>query len=212
MKEHREEHYWSRYSHSYDRDGEHVVGKRILRTIEEELLKERSSGNAIEFGCGTGYFTKAIARNAKRVVATDLSDKMLEVARSQLRDFKNVTIQKADCATTTFPAASFDSVFMINLVHVLGDSSPCLHESYRILRNGGLLIVVDFTGYRLSFSKKMKLGFRYLRTWGLLPRYGKNEMSPEELVFLVESAGFHVKYIRLLEDGANALYLKGAKK
>jgi ABC-2 type transport system ATP-binding protein len=212
MEEHREEHYWSRFANSYDRDGEYVVGKAILQAIEEKLLKEQSLGNAIEFACGTGYFTKAIAGNARHVVATDLSDKMLEVARTQLRDFKNITIQKADCADTSFSEESFDSVFMANLIHVVDDSSQCLQESRRILRNGGSLIVVDLTGYGMSFSKKMKLGFRYLRAWGLPPRGGQNDMSPDELVSLVENAGFKVEDVRLLKDGANALYLKAEKK
>jgi ubiquinone/menaquinone biosynthesis C-methylase UbiE len=212
MKEHREEHCWSRFAKSYDRDGEYVVGKSILNAIEEKLSKEKSPGNAIEFGCGTGYFTRAIARNASHVVATDLSDKMLEVARAQLREFKNITIQEADCTDTPFSAASFDSVFMVNLIHVVDNPSQCLQESHRILRKGGSLIVVDLTGYRLSFSKKMKLGFRYLRTWGLPTRRGQNDMSPEALVFLVESAGFTVADAELLRDGANALYLKGKKK
>ena len=212
MEEHREEHYWSRFATSYDRDGEYVTGKPILQAIEEKLLKERSLGNAIEFGCGTGYFTKAIARNARHVVTTDLSYKMLEVARTHLRELKNITVQKADCADTSFSAESFDSAFLVNLIHVVDDRSQCLQESHRILRNGGSLIVVDLTTYRMSFSKRMKLGLRYLRTWGLPPRRGQNDMSPDELVFLVQSAGFRVEDVQLLKDGANALYLKGEKK
>ena len=212
MKEHREENYWSRFATSYDRDGEYVVGKPILQAIEEQLLEERSLGNTIEFGCGTGYFTKAIARNARHVVATDLSDKMLEVAQAQLREFKNITIQKAHCADSSFSAESFDSAVLLNLIHVVDDPSQCLQESHRILRNGGSLILIDLTGYGMSFSKKMKLGFRYVRKWGLPRRRGQNDMSPDELVFLVQSAGFEVEDVQLLKDGANALYLKGKKK
>lgn len=212
MKEHREEHYWTRFAFSYDRDGEYVVGMPILQAIEEKLLKEHSLGSVIEFGCGTGYFTKAIARNARHIVATDLSDKMLEVARAQLREFKNITIQKSDCADSSFSAESFDSAVLVNLIHVVDDPSQCLQESHRILRNGGSLIVADLTSYRMSFSKKMKLIFRYLRKWGIPPHCGKNDMSPDELVFLIQSAGFKVEDAQLLKDGANALYLKGEKK
>jgi len=212
MNGHREERYWTRFANSYDRDGEYVVGQLILQSINEKLLKERALGNAIEFGCGTGHFTKAIARNANHVVATDLSDKMLEVARIRLRGFKNVTIQKADCVNTPFPAASYDSVVSINLIHVVDDPPQCLQESHRVLRRGGSLILVDFTGYRMRFFKRVKLGFRYLRRWGLPPRYGQNAMSPDELLFLAENAGFSVEDVKLLEGGVNALYLEGVKK
>ena len=212
MTQRAEERYWSRFASSYDIDGEYVVGRRILQLIEEALANEKSPGNAIELGCGTGYFTKTIARNASHIVATDLSKEMLEVARSRLRELKNITIQKADCAKIAFPAERFDSVFLINLLHVIDHPSQCLRESYRVLRNEGSVIVVDFTGHRLSFSKKMKLGFRYLRTWGLPPPGGRNNMSPEELALLVERAGFRVENVELLQDGANALYLKGTKQ
>jgi ubiquinone/menaquinone biosynthesis C-methylase UbiE len=211
MKAHREEWYWSRFAESYDRDGEYVVGRPILRAIEKRLLEEHCLGDVVELGCGTGYFTKAIARNAGHVVATDLSDEMLEVARTRLREFYNVTVQKADCASTSFPAGRFDGVFMANLIHVIDSPSPCLRESYRILRGGGSLVVVDFTGYRMSLSKTMRLVFRYLMKWGVPPRHGRNDLSPDELVSLVEGAGFGVEDVELIEDGSNAVYLRGKK-
>jgi ABC-2 type transport system ATP-binding protein len=188
------------------------VGEPILRAIEERLSQEQSLGHAIEFGCGTGYFTKAMASNATHIVATDLSDEMLEVARTELRDLANVTIRKADCNHTSFSAQSFDSVFMANLLHVIDDPAQCLRESQRILRDGGRLIVVDFTGYRLRFGQKIKLGFRYVRTWGRPPRHGQNSMTPDELVNLVENAGFSVEEIELLRAGMNALYLRARKR
>jgi len=212
MGEHSEERYWSRFAPSYDRDGEYVVGRPILQAIEKRLLGERCLGDVIEFGCGTGYFTKAIVRNASHVTATDLSDEMLEVARTQLGEFQNVTIQNADCARTAFPAERFDTVFMANLVHVVDRPSQFLQESHRILRTGGSLIVVDFTGYRMSFSRKMGLVLRYVRRWGLPPRHGRNDLSLDELVLLVEGAGFRVEDVQLLEGGSNALYLKGRKE
>jgi ubiquinone/menaquinone biosynthesis C-methylase UbiE len=210
-KQYREERYWSQFAHSYDRDGEYVVGKPILQAILTRLSEERDLGDCVEFGCGTGYFTRAVAGQARHVIATDLSDEMLEVARTQLSDFQNVTIQKEDCAKTGFPDESFDTVLMANLIHVIDDALSCLQESHRILRSEGLLIVVDFTGYRLGLSKTVQLGWRYLRRWGLPPRHGKNDLSPEALVRLVERAGFKVKDARLLEGGSNALYLRGFK-
>jgi ubiquinone/menaquinone biosynthesis C-methylase UbiE len=207
-----EEHYWSRFAASYDRDGEYIVGKPVLQAIQERLSKEPPLGNTIEFGCGTGYYTETIAGNARHVVATDLSDRMLEVARTRLRELNNATVQKADCAESPFSADSFDSVVLANLVHVVDDPSQCLQESRRILRKGGSLIVIDLTVYRMSFPNKMKLGFRYLRTWGLPPRQGRSDMSTEELVSLVQSAGFKVDEVQLLEYGSNALYLKGSKE
>jgi 2-polyprenyl-3-methyl-5-hydroxy-6-metoxy-1,4-benzoquinol methylase len=110
----RKERYWSRYARTYDESAEYVVGKTLRQAIIKKLLEERDLGEVIEFGCGTGYFTKAVAKNAKRVVATDLSEEMLEMAKQQLKEFLNVTIEKADCEERSFPLESFDTVFMAN--------------------------------------------------------------------------------------------------
>jgi ABC-2 type transport system ATP-binding protein len=208
----REERYWSRFASSYDRDGEYVVGEAILQAIEEQLSNEQPLGDAIELGCGTGYFTKAIARSARHVTATDISGQMLAVARTELSDYRNVTVQKTDCAHTSFAAEGFDSVVMVNLVHVLDEPLPCLREGHRILRSGGLLLVVDFTGCQMPWARKMKLGLRYLRKWGLPPRGGRHDMGPKELASLVESAGFTVDEVELLIGEANALYLRARKE
>jgi ubiquinone/menaquinone biosynthesis C-methylase UbiE len=208
----REDRYWSRFATSYDRDGEYVVGHSILESILTRLSEERDLGDCLEFGCGTGYFTRALAGQARHVTATDLSDEMLQVARTELSQFRNVTVQSADCASSDFSAERFDSVLMANLVHVIANPQPCLLESYRVLKRAGLLIVVDFTGYRLSLSRTVRLGWRYVRRWGIPPRHGRNRLSREELMDLVQSAGFMVSDVKFLEGGSNALYLRATKR
>ena len=209
--ENTEERYWGRFALSYDRDGEYVVGRPILQAIVKRLSEERDLGNCAELGCGTGYFTRAIAGNAQHVTATDLSDQMLEVARTQLRGFENVTIRKADCGNTGLPAETYDSVLVANLIHVVDSPLLCLQESYRILRDGGMLLAIDFTSYRLGLLRQARLVLRYLKKWGIPPRHGRNHLSPEELRRLVESVGFTVTKAELLRAVSNSLYLRGLK-
>lgn len=159
-----------------------------------------------------GFFTKAIAANASHVIATDLSDEMLAMARTELKDCQNVTVEKAECEKTAFPDGKFGSVFMANLVHVMENPSTALKEAYRILRDGGLLLIVDYTGYGMKQFEIMKLGIRYLRKWGKPPGYFRGKLSPDELCSLVESAGFKVEEVQLMGDKAKAIYLKGRKK
>lgn len=136
MKERKEE-YWSKFARTFEADQEYVAGKANIQVLVTKLHEERDLKEVIEFGCGTGRFTKEIARNAEHILATDLSDEMLEVARIQLKRFPNVTVQKADCYHTSFRSARFDTIVMVNLIHVIENPSQALRESYRILRNGG---------------------------------------------------------------------------
>ena len=211
MLNNKEERYWSKYTCNYDDVQEYVVGKTVRQEIVKKINNERDLGEVIEFGCGTGYFTKVAARNAKSVIATDLSDKMLEIAETKLKEFQNITVQKADCRATSFIPGKFDTVFIAHLIHVIKNPLKTLKESFRILKSGGLLIITSYTGYGMNFFERMKLIIRYLKKFGKPERYSKGNLSPCELICLVENAGFRVEDVKLIGNETKALYLKGRK-
>lgn len=206
------EEYWSKYARTYNSDQEYVIGKRILHEITERIYEERELGEVIEFGCGVGYFTKAIAKNARHAIATDLSDEMLKEARIHLQRFQNITIQKANCEDTYFPSERFDTVFIANLIHVVENPIKVLQESHQILKDKGVLLVVDFTCYGMKWFERMKLAIRYLKKWGMPPRHGRSKLSPDQLVSFVEEVGFRTEEIQLLGDTTKAIYLRGRKE
>jgi len=152
--------YWSKFANTFNEDQTYIVGEAIQQAVMERLSGESDLGELIELGCGAGFYTKVLAANASHVIATDLSDEMLAMARTQLKDLQNVTVEKADCKKTDFPDGKFSSVFMANLVHVIENPSIALQESYRILKDGGLLLIVDYTGYGMKWFELMKLGIR----------------------------------------------------
>ena len=212
MIDYKKEEYWSKFSSTFDEDQKYIVGEAIQQTLMKKLSNESDLGELIEFGCGAGFFTKALAGNASHVITTDLSDEMLAIARTQLKDLQNVTVEKADCEKTAFPDGKFDSVFMANLVHVIENPSIALQESYRILKDGGLLIIVDYTSYGMKLFEKIKFVIRSMRKWGRPPSYFRGKLSPDELRSIVESAGFKVEEVRLIGDKNKSLYLKGVKR
>ena len=212
MTDYKKEEYWIRFASTSDEDQRHIVGEAIQQTIIGRLSEESDLGKAVELGCGRGFFTRAIARNAIQVLATDLSDEMLAVARTQLEDLQNVTVEKADCENTAFPSGRFDTVVMINVVHFIEYPAKCLQESYRILKSGGVLLLADYTGYGMSWFSMMKIGMRFFRKRGKPPSYFKKNLSPDELGSLVESEGFKVEDVQLIGDTTKAVYLKGRKE
>ena len=205
----RKEEYWSRFARSFEADQEYIAGKGNVQALVRKLHEEHDLKEVIELGCGTGRFTKEIAGNAKHIVTTDLSDEMLEVARIRLSSFPNVTVQKADCCRTSFRSAIFDTVFMVNLIHVLENPSDALRESYRILRNGGKLLIASGTNYGAKESDIRRRVTRYLKVWGMPPSSYQTSLSPDELASLVESAGFEVDVVQHVKLW---LYLKATKK
>jgi len=206
----KDETFWSKSADTYMNDTRYVAGEAVLQTVTDRLSAERGLGEVVEFGCGTGYFTTIIAPNAEQVVATDLSDDMLAVAREQLRGLPNTIVQKADAEGTTFPPQRFDTVFMANVIHVVGNPHAALRESHRILKAGGRLLTVSFTGYGMAPWDRMALGLRYLQKFGI-PKHSRN-YSAHGLAALVESAGFEIEQAQLIGDKTKAVYLVGVKR
>jgi len=133
MKNEPIEKYWSRFPDTYDKNQEYVVGKELLDDMRKELNDLPELGETIEFGCGTGYFTEAITQKYKNIVATDVSEDLLKIAKKRLSKYPEITIQKENCMDTSFPSEKFDSVFMANLIHVIENPFSALQECYRIL-------------------------------------------------------------------------------
>jgi ubiquinone/menaquinone biosynthesis C-methylase UbiE len=210
MTEHKE-HYWSKFARTYGDDQNYVIGKAIQQLIIQQLSEEHDLGDVIEFGCGTGYFTQTIAKKAKNVLATDLSDEMLEIAKIQLQKFRNITVQRINCEATSFPSERFDTVFMANVIHIVANPIKVLQESHQILRNGGLLLIADFTGYSMSWFETIKLGIRYFRKWGMPPRYARNRLSPDEITSFLENLDFDLEDLYLIGNGTKALYVRARK-
>jgi ABC-2 type transport system ATP-binding protein len=207
----KDEKYWSKFAQGYDDGVYYIVGEEIQLEISKRLLEEHNLGNIIEFGCGTGCFTKIIARAAKQVIATDISKEMLEVAKNQLKDCTNTTFEEANCENASFSSNTFDTVFMANVIHFIKEPKKALKESYRILKPGGLLLLVDYTGFGMKWSDKMKLGIRFIKTCGIPPRHFKTDLTPDEFSYLIRQAGFKIENIEVIDKNTRALYLKGRK-
>ena len=204
------EKYWSRFPDTYDRKMEYVVGKELRDDIIQELNSLPEMGELVELGCGTGTFTETIASKTESMFATDLSDSLLAVARERIGDHPKVTIQKENCMATSFPSEAIDSVFMANLIHVVEGPSTLLEECNRILRKDGTLVIVTFTDNEMQLWEKIKMGFRFVKSWGKPPAH-THSFSPENITSMMKDAGFLVKTSKLIGTKTKAVYIIGRK-
>jgi ubiquinone/menaquinone biosynthesis C-methylase UbiE len=204
------EEYWSRFPDTYDGNQEYVAGRLLLDAIKQELNRLPDLGELVELGCGTGYFTEIIAARAEQTVATDLSDILLDRAGKRISRVPNVKIQREDGMATSFAAATFDSVFMANLIHVVEHPGIVLQECHRILKDNGLLVIVTFTGHGMNVWEKLKMGMRFAKVWGRLPAH-TNSFSPDDLAEMMENAGFRMEISKLIGRRTRALFAVGRK-
>ncbi|WP_166398710.1 class I SAM-dependent methyltransferase [Rubrobacter marinus] len=97
---------------------------------------------ALEVGCGTGAFVRSLAGRSERVLAVDLSPRMVEVARARSKGYTNVEYAVADANSWPFPEGRFDCVASITALHHL-PLAPTLRKMGDALRPGGPLLVLD---------------------------------------------------------------------
>ena len=188
--------YWSQSSQSYDTSVDKALGDNIRPLINAKLQKENYLGKVVEFGCGTGYFTKTLASKSESVIATDFSDDMLMVAKKQLEGFDNVTFKNEDWQHTTFADETFDTIFSGFVIPCVDDKIKAIKESYRILKPEGNVIIANPNIMLLAGLPKFKFLFRSIIAWrGNLP-----PVSFRSVKDLVETTGFYVVSLEVIQD------------
>ncbi len=76
--------------------GQHfLIDLNLMRWLVE-LAQIGGEDVVLEVGCGTGSLTEAVAERAGRCIAVEVDEKLADVARQQLADFRNVTVLNTD--------------------------------------------------------------------------------------------------------------------
>lgn len=99
----------------------------------------------LDFGCGTGLFTKHAADMAEHVVGVDVSDRMLQVADEFCRTRRNVSFFRMDGERLALPDSSVDCVVAReSLCYVADERLPfVLAEIGRVMKQGGVFLWLD---------------------------------------------------------------------
>lgn len=213
MTELNTETYWSQFVKDFELKQQHVVGDDILSLMQAELLKENHLGKVLELGCGTGLFTENLQKVSGKAIATDFSEEMVAAAKSKRGNLKNVKFEKADALNLQYMDESFDTVFMANLIHVIGDAKRVIQESSRVLKNGGSLIVTSFSIDEMNFLNRMAMGIRYLKTFGKPSADTTKEKTTRKSVeILLINHGFQISRSKLVGNKSKAFYISCIKR
>jgi ubiquinone/menaquinone biosynthesis C-methylase UbiE len=141
----------ARYDHQVEvlfGGGAAAMRRQALVPLREALLRVGTRRACLlDLGCGTGEFLREVKRNHPRlaVAGLDLSAPYLAVARRRLAKWSRVSLIAAAAEAMPFPAASFDVVSCVYLLHELpaGVRRAVAGEISRVLKPGGTLILVD---------------------------------------------------------------------
>jgi ubiquinone/menaquinone biosynthesis C-methylase UbiE len=126
-----------------------VIGKLQRNLVYNQLskiLKESNPKTILEINCGTGEDAVWLANHTIEVIATDISEKMIAIAKSK-SNLKNVTFKQVDINTidSHFKENTFDLIFSnfggLNCLTPL-EFDSFLKKSLSVLTSKGQLVLV----------------------------------------------------------------------
>jgi demethylmenaquinone methyltransferase/2-methoxy-6-polyprenyl-1,4-benzoquinol methylase len=135
-----------------------------LRTLQPKRI--------LDMATGTGELAiEALRLDPEQVVGIDLSGPMLEVGRKKLKARGlegRIELKKGDSEGTDMEAGAFDAVTVAFGVRNFEDLDAGLSEMYRLLRPGGMAVVLEFS-QPAKFPVKQLYGFYF---HNILPFFG----------------------------------------
>ena len=109
-------------------------------------VEDLNVGQLLDVGTGTGRVLEVFADHIERGIGLDLSQQMLDLARSRLDELghRHCSVRQANAYDLGVDAGSVDVAVLHHVLHFLDDPAASIAEAARALRPGGRLLVVDF--------------------------------------------------------------------
>ena len=161
------------------RFGKDYVPGRSWKALAEALLKAMNYRHVADLGAGEGTLSQLLAQRAEKVIAIDLSPKMVDYAQKLAvsNGLANLEFRIGDIEDPPIADSSIDLAILSQALHHAENPPRAIHSAHRILRPGGLLIVLDLLQHNFSEAREL-----YADRW--------LGFSESQIASMFEKAGF----------------------
>ena len=148
------------------------------------LARLRGDETVVDYGAGTGVYTLAVAEAVPhgRVIAVEALPPLADLLRGKITPQLAERLEIVETDANAVPAADAvaDRVLMVDVLHHLYDQPGALDEVVRLLRHGGLFVVVDWGDRERPFGPPLDhvLGLAAVR--GIILAMGLEELEAHE--------------------------------
>ncbi len=178
--------------------------RRAIRTLEA-----RHPAKVLDVATGTADFAIEAAKTLRAsVIGVDISDEMLALGREKIRRLglsDAVSLKRGKAESLDFPDETFDAVTVAFGVRNFADVQRGLREMCRVLRPGGVAVILEFSQPRTPIVRSL-YGFYFER---ILPWIGgivsSNRASYEYLPSSVLQFPDGTEFLRILQGAGFAL-------
>src|SRR5450432_1111540 len=158
--------------------GRQYVPGRSWKGIAEALLKLMPPMVIADLGAGEGTISQLMAQRARKVIAIDNSEKMVEfgAALARTHGIANMEYRLGELEDVPIRAGTVDLAFLSQALHHAVHPEKAIGEAWRILKKGGRIAILDLSRHHFEEAREMYadlwLGFtefeieRYLKAAG----------------------------------------------
>jgi ubiquinone/menaquinone biosynthesis C-methylase UbiE len=140
-------HVWDNSSETYDDKEGHGIHSEIEKGAWKTLIQGLLPSGRLEVldvGCGTGEMGLLFTELGHHVTGLDLSEKMLAKAKEKTsKKMLDISFKKGDAEDPPFKAGTFDVIVTRHLLWTLPHPDIAVKNWKKVLKNGGVLIVID---------------------------------------------------------------------
>lgn len=185
------------HSREYEDKAEKIALKKFLARIPKK-------DSIIDIGGGFGRLAEVYASVFKNCLLIDPSEKLLNIAKKNLKEFKNIEFRKGIGENLLVEDATLDVVLMIRVVHHLPNPQKTFQEASRVLKPQGYLIL-EFANkihFRARLHALIKREFRFASNLEPVDQRSTESIAsgtipflnhhPKFIFQLLEKAGFKV--------------------
>lgn len=153
------------------------------------------SKKVIDLGCGEGHLVNRLSSRVSSIVGVDIARNRIDIAKDINKHNGNASFMIADLsADLPYPDNSFDVALCIGVLEYVIDPYAIVREMYRILKNGGVVVI---SVHNIAYlPERIKLLFGGLPNWPPASGWqgGKlHDFTLPTLAGLLESEHFEVR-------------------
>lgn len=199
--------YWDFRSSEYHTEYAKYMDEEmsIWKSIFSEILLADKKIRAVEVGTGPGILAISLAAMGHDVTGVDLSENMLERAAANAKEKGvNILLVQGDAEEVPLKDGEYDFIFSKYLLWTLPQPDKFLDECYRLLKDGGLMMIIDGLWFQNPDGTEKKNSRHdlfdelYADVKPNLPLAKDN--TPERIASLAQYHGFEDFTWRFLDD------------
>jgi len=178
--------YWDWRAEKHDQSQWSGSGEVQQAVVAAVLSAVPPGASVVDAGCGTGRLSRALAEAGLLVTGIDSSPGMVRKAIATNSVAGRTTYLRADARDIPMPSESVDAVLQSLVLHnIVPDWRSAIWESWRVLRVGGSLVIVE------SFPPTAPACRRFFMTCtGLV--HQRSHFTRAELLGALEETGLSV--------------------